>query len=35
MIIIDNFIDDLDETWGTEVSVLYKNLYAGQRRIRP
>ena len=28
-IIIDNFIDDLDETWGTEVSVLYKNLYAG------
>ena len=28
-IIIDNFIDDLDEAWGTEVSVLYKNLYAG------
>ena len=28
-IIIDNFINDLDEAWGTEVSVLYKNLYAG------
>ena len=28
-IIIDNFIDNLDEAWGTEVSVLYKNLYAG------
>ena len=28
-IIIDNFIKDLDEAWGTEVSVLYKNLYAG------
>ena len=23
-IIIDNFIDGLDEAWGTEVSVLYK-----------
>jgi hypothetical protein len=28
-VIIDNFIDNLDEAWGTEVSVLYKNLYAG------
>lgn len=28
-IIIDNFINDMDEAWGTEVSVLYKNLYAG------
>ena len=28
-IIIDNFINELDEAWGTEVSVLYKNLYAG------
>ena len=28
-IIIDNFINDLDEAWGTEVPVLYKNLYAG------
>lgn len=27
--VIDNFIDHLDEVWGTEVSVLYKNLYAG------
>ena len=28
-IVIDNFINDLDETWGTEASVLYRNLYAG------
>ena len=28
-IIIDNFINDLDETWGTEVPVLYKDMYAG------
>ena len=28
-IIIDNFINDLDEAWGTEVSVLYKDIYAG------
>ena len=27
--VIDNFIDHLDEVWGTEVSVLYNNLYAG------
>ena len=28
-IIIDNFINGLDEIWGSEASVLYKNLYAG------
>ena len=28
-IIIDNFIDELDEVWGSEVTVLYKDLYAG------
>ena len=27
--VIDNFINHLDEVWGTEVSVVYKNLYAG------
>lgn len=28
-IVIDNYINGLDEIWGSEVSVLYKNLYAG------
>ena len=28
-IIIDNFLNDIDEIWGTEVPVLYKNKYAG------
>ena len=28
-LVIENFIVDLDEIWGTEVSVLYKNIYAG------
>lgn len=28
-LVIDNFIDNIDEVWGTEVSVLYKNVYAG------
>ena len=28
-IIIDNFVNEIDEIWGSEVSVLYKNLYAG------
>ena len=27
-LVIENFIVDLDEIWGTEVSVLYKNIYA-------
>ena len=28
-LVIDNFIDKIDEVWGTEASVLYKNEYAG------
>ena len=28
-LVIENFIVDVDEIWGTEVSVLYKNIYAG------
>tara|TARA_B100001564_G_scaffold340446_1_gene334135 strand:- start:24 stop:674 length:651 start_codon:yes stop_codon:yes gene_type:complete len=28
-LVIDNFIDNIEEIWGTEVSVLYKNAYAG------
>ena len=28
-LVIDNFIDKIDEVWGTEASVLYKNVYAG------
>ena len=28
-LVIENFIINLDEVWGTEVSVLYKDLYAG------
>ena len=28
-IIIDNFLNDVDEIWGTEVPVLYKDKYAG------
>ena len=28
-LVIENFINNIDEVWGTEVSVLYKNIYAG------
>ncbi len=28
-LVIENFINNIDEAWGTEVSVLYKNVYAG------
>ena len=28
-LVIDNFIDKIEEIWGTESSVLYKNVYAG------
>ena len=28
-VIIDNFLNDIDEIWGTEVPVLYKDKYAG------